>query len=149
VIVNEVNDPPVLPVQADCTIDELTTLTVANGATDPDLPPSWTPTQAQVGTYPLTIRVTDNGVPPLTATTTFQLAVTGQDARLNVQRLASGEMQLSINGDVGYDFEVQKSADLVNWDKLLEFQLSNSPASCIDPDTAGGLCRFYRLRLMR
>ena len=38
VIVNEVNTAPVLPAQADRTIDELTVLFIANSATDSDLP---------------------------------------------------------------------------------------------------------------
>src|SRR5207245_7744187 len=38
VTVTEVNQPPVLPSQTDRTIAELTLLTVANTATDPDIP---------------------------------------------------------------------------------------------------------------
>src|SRR5262249_57166747 len=38
VMVNEVNSAPVLPAQSDRTINELTTLTVTNTATDGDLP---------------------------------------------------------------------------------------------------------------
>src|SRR5262245_65586080 len=38
VTVTEVNSAPLLPAQSDRTIDELTTLTVTNSATDEDLP---------------------------------------------------------------------------------------------------------------
>src|SRR5260221_14487084 len=90
VVVNEVNSPPVLAPIANCTIDEGVSLTFTNTANDPDLPANalsfsldpgappgatvsstsgvftWTPTEAQgPGTYTITVRVTDNGSPPL------------------------------------------------------------------------------------
>ena len=84
--VNEVNTAPVLPAQSNRTVNELTLLTVSNGATDSDVPSdvlsyqllnapagaaigssgtiTWTPTEAQgPGTYTLTTVVTDNGPP--------------------------------------------------------------------------------------
>jgi hypothetical protein len=97
VIVNEVNNAPVLPVQTNRTINELAALTVTNTATDSDLPanllsyqlvgPSgatidtsgvitWTPTEAQgPSTNLITSIVTDNGVPPLSATNSFTVIV--------------------------------------------------------------------------
>src|SRR5207244_3718457 len=95
VIVNEVNSAPVLTVPIDQTVTELSTLTVTNTASDADLPantltfglvsaptgvnlnPStgvltWTPTEAQgPSTNLITVRVTDTGVPPLSATNSF------------------------------------------------------------------------------
>jgi Putative Ig domain len=99
VIVTEVNSAPVLPTQNNRTIAELTTLTVANTATDSDIPANtlsyslltppvgatisasgvitWTPTEAQgPSTNTFTTVVTDNGVPPLSATNTFVVTVT-------------------------------------------------------------------------
>jgi len=56
VVVSEVNTPPVLAVQGDRTIDELTLLTVANGAADADLP-------ALPLLYSLTaVNLTDNSI---------------------------------------------------------------------------------------
>jgi len=93
-----VNSAPVLPVQANRTVDELATLTVTNTATDTDLPANtltyqllagptnasisasgiitWTPTEAQ-GPSTNTIKtvVTDNGSPPLSATNSFSVIV--------------------------------------------------------------------------
>jgi hypothetical protein len=90
--VNEVaaaNQPPVLGSIGDKTVDELSLLTFDADATDPDIgdtltfslqgtvPPgasinsgtgvfTWTPTEAQgPGSYPITVRVTDNGSPNL------------------------------------------------------------------------------------
>src|SRR5207302_63467 len=100
VTVTEVNSAPVLPVQADQIIAELTPLGVTNTATDSDLPANvltyfllnppagagidtntgviaWTPTEAQ---RPTTTRsssdLSDNGTPPLSATNTFKVTVT-------------------------------------------------------------------------
>ena len=96
VVVLEVNSPPILPVQPDRTINELTTLTVANQAMDFDIPADtlgyallnpppgasinglgtiiWTPTEAQgPSTNFITTIVTDNGVPPLSDTNTFRV----------------------------------------------------------------------------
>ena len=41
---------------------------------------SWTPTEAQAGAFDLTVMVTDNGVPPLTAQTTVAIKVSPTDA---------------------------------------------------------------------
>jgi uncharacterized membrane protein YqaE (UPF0057 family) len=98
VIVTEVNSAPVLPAEPDQTIPELATLTVTNVATDSDLPANiltysllsppagvsitngvitWTPTEAQgPSTNTITTVVTDNGVPPLSATNQFTVVVT-------------------------------------------------------------------------
>ncbi len=99
VVVQEVNSAPVLTVPANQTITELSTLTVTNAATDPDLPVNalnfkllsapagmtlnsatgvltWTPTETQgPSTNLITVRVTDNGSPPLSATNSFTVVV--------------------------------------------------------------------------
>jgi hypothetical protein len=92
------NSAPILPGQTNVTIDELTTLTVTNTATDFDVPSNtlvysflaapaganisasgiitWTPTEAQgPSTNTFTTRVEDNGSPSLSATNTFTVIV--------------------------------------------------------------------------
>ena len=93
------NSAPVLPVQANRTVNELATLTVTNTATDTDIPantltyqlltaPSnasisasgiitWTPTEAQgpSNNVVFTTKVTDNGSPALSDTNTFAVTV--------------------------------------------------------------------------
>jgi hypothetical protein len=98
VTVNEVNVTPVLPGQVNRTIDVLTTLIVTNTATDSDIPANaltymlaaaptnafidtngvitWTPVSAQGGTTNLFVTVvTDDGLPPLSATNSFEVVV--------------------------------------------------------------------------
>jgi hypothetical protein len=93
------NHPPVLTVPASQTLDELSTLTVTNTATDPDLPTNtltfslvsaptgvsvnptngvltWMPTEVQApSTNLITVRVTDNGAPLLSDTKSFTVEV--------------------------------------------------------------------------
>ena len=92
------NSRPQWPLQTDLFTDELTPLVVATLATDVDLPAnklsysletgpagttlsaegilSWTPGEADgPGTNLITVVVTDNGVPPLSATNAFRVAV--------------------------------------------------------------------------
>jgi hypothetical protein len=100
ITVSEVNAPPVLDPIADQVADEGFLLAVPLAATDPDLPPQrltfslepgapegadidpegpalvWTPAEAQgPGVYPITVRVTDDGTPPLSHTRTFRVTV--------------------------------------------------------------------------
>ncbi|HSU55800.1 MAG TPA: Ig-like domain-containing protein [Candidatus Dormibacteraeota bacterium] len=99
VAVLEVNSAPALPNQSNRTVAELAQMTVVNTASDTDLPANtltyslvnppagasinssgvitWVPTEAQgPGTYTITTTVTDNGVPPLSATNHFDVTVT-------------------------------------------------------------------------
>src|SRR4029077_15232554 len=94
----EVNTAPFLPPSTNYTINELTTLTVTNIATDSDIPANlftyslvaapphaaidtngvvtFSPDEAQgPGVYVLTTVVTDNGTPSLSATNTITVTV--------------------------------------------------------------------------
>jgi VCBS repeat-containing protein len=98
ITINPVNDAPVLPAQTNRTVAELATLTVTNAATDLDLPPdvlsysllnapegavidgngviTWTPSVTQgPSTNTITTVVTDDGLPPLSATNNFLVFV--------------------------------------------------------------------------
>ena len=100
VIVTESNQPPVLSFIANQTVNELTLLTFTANASDTDLPLnaltftldpgaptnaalnptngtfSWTPSEEQgPSSNSITIRVTDNGSPPLSDTETFSIIV--------------------------------------------------------------------------
>src|SRR5204863_136914 len=99
VVVNEVNSAPTLTVPSDQTINDVSTLVVTNTASDSDLPAntltfalvsgpsgvavnpttgvlSWTPTEAQgPSTNTITVKVSDNGTPALSATNSFTVVV--------------------------------------------------------------------------
>ena len=98
--ITAINDPPVLNLIGNKSGDELTLISFTATATDPDIPantltfsldagaPSgasinsstgnftWTPTEVQgPGVYPVTVRVTDNGTPPLNDFEIIQITV--------------------------------------------------------------------------
>ena len=112
ITVAEVNQPPVLAAIGAKSVDEGALLSFTAAATDPDLPANtltysldagapagasidpatglftWTPTEAQgPGVYPVTVRVTDNGAPPLDDYETIQITV----AEINVPPVAAGD----------------------------------------------------------
>jgi len=104
ITVSEVNEAPVLAAIGNKTIDEGSLLTFTATATDPDIPantltfsldagaPSgaaitaagvftWTPSEAQgPGSYPVTVRVTDNGSPALNDFETITVTVNEANA---------------------------------------------------------------------
>jgi len=99
ITVNEVNSAPVLAPIGNKTVDAGTLLVFTATATDPDIPPnvltfsldagapvgatiagttgafSWAPSFAQIGVFPITVRVTDNGMPPLSDLETISVQV--------------------------------------------------------------------------
>ena len=100
VTVAEINATPVLASITNRTVTAGTALTLTASATDADVPAntltyslataptgatiqpttgafSWTPTTGQTGVHTVTVRVTDNGVPAASATTSFTVTVNG------------------------------------------------------------------------
>ncbi|MEN9678543.1 MAG: hypothetical protein RIS76_4439, partial [Verrucomicrobiota bacterium] len=98
IAVRDFNTSPELSPIADRTVDELTPLSIVLNATDANVPPQtltysltsgpdglsvsaagnlvWTPTEAQgPGSYPVVVRVTDNGNPAASAERGFAIAV--------------------------------------------------------------------------
>ena len=100
ITVNEVNSPPQLAALTDSVIDEHTQLKFTATASDPDIPPNkltfslgasapngasidlasgtfvWTPSEAQgPGKYPVMVRATDDGEPPMSAEQKFVVTV--------------------------------------------------------------------------
>src|SRR5207245_199030 len=108
VVVTEVNSAPVLTVPANQTINELSALVLTNTATDTDLPSntltfelvsgpsgvavnpttgvlSWTPTEAQgPSTNTITVKVTDNGSPALSATNSYTVSTREENSHASM-----------------------------------------------------------------
>jgi hypothetical protein len=108
---------------------------------------SWTPATDQTASYPVTVRVTDNGVPPLSAVQSFQITVAGHVPSLAIAPFPGGLMQITVTGDTGFSYQLQGSQDLANWTELLQFNLSVSPYQYLDPGSVTNSRRFYRLQL--
>jgi hypothetical protein len=169
VIVTEENAAPQLAAIADASVHYGTPWTTPAVATDADLPANqltlslesapqglalspegrieWTPQQAQIGSHTVTVRVEDDGSLALTASWSFTVTVYGEGSRLAIVPVAGRLMQIGSSGEVGLDYELQSSADLVNWEKLVEFRLSTPSHRYIDPASITESARFYRLLL--
>ncbi|MDP1602036.1 MAG: Ig domain-containing protein, partial [Legionella sp.] len=169
-VVTEVNVAPTLAALEDVTLHFDVPLTVMLTGADVDLPANrlryaldlgpagmavdattgrltWTPGSAQVGSHPVTVSVTDDGLPALSAARSFTVTVTGEGATLTIDRLAGTLTQVSAGGDVGATYELEASGDMEAWERLIEFQMGATPYRYIDPASATLPVRFYRLRL--
>ena len=87
-------------------------------------------------------------MPPKFDTQTFIVVVTGNAPLLAITPLAGNLKQVIITGDIGLNYDLLSSTNLLNWDLLLSFNLTTSPKAYVDPDSATIPRRFYRLRLV-
>jgi hypothetical protein len=168
------NHAPALTPIFDTSILAGRTLVVSNAATDIDSPaqtlsyslpnpPSgasinstngtltWRPAVSQSSAaYPISVRVSDNGTPSMSATQSFTVAVS-QPAPPSVTQssFVPGGFKMQIGGDTGPDYSVYATTNLgmnfTSWSWLLT---SNSPAlpfQFMDPLATNYPQRFYRV----
>jgi glucosylceramidase len=110
---------------------------------------TWRPTVAQSpSTQSVTEIVTDTGVPPMSATQSFLVAVMRPAApQLTAGSISNGQFGFWINGDVGPDYTIQVSTNLTDWSTLVTSNSPSLPYFWIDPDSAVWPMRFYRALL--
>jgi hypothetical protein len=172
VIVRELNTAPTLEAVADRSVHFDADVSIQFVGADADLPansltysllnpPSgatidastgmftWKPVQSQVGAQTIQVRLSDNAPTPLSVTNTFVITVTGEGSRLGLVRLSSGLIQLDISGDVGFNYELQRTTDFVTWEKVIELRLNSPSQPVIDPASATASSGFYRLLLLQ
>jgi PKD repeat protein len=155
------NQPPVLAAIGNKTVNELTPLTFTATASSPNPPPcpgstltfsldagapsgaainpstgafSWTPTEAQgPGSYPITIRVTNDGTPPLSDTETITVTVNETNAAPVLAAIGNK------TGTVGLPVTFTATATDADTppNTLLIFSLDGGgpPGATIDPST--------------
>jgi hypothetical protein len=173
VTVNEVNQAPALATISDGTVSPGTALTFTVTATDADLPANalnytlgpgspqgaiidaasglfaWTPTTAQEGTTNrITVSVTDDGVPPLSETKSFNAVVSAQAAiqvHLSVALLPDGGVRLVWTVAAGNTYSLQRSADLSNWHDLTTITATAASLEYVDAGRLDAQARFYRV----
>ena len=174
--VNPVNDAPIFPSVADRTINPGVALAIPATATDVEgatlgyslvsgpvgcaVNPStgtvtWRPTIAQSGAaYPMVIKATESGVGGLSSTLNFQATVNPATAPQVTPSWIAGaggssspQLQLSISGQVGPDYTVRASEDLVSWVSLSTNTPTVFPYVWADPSTNKLPKRFYQLIL--
>jgi hypothetical protein len=173
VVVKEVNSAPVLPVQTNRAINELTLLVVTNTATDSDIPANtltyqlvnppagatistngiitWTPTEAQgPGTYTITTVVTDNGTPSLSSTNSFVITVLGPvpDRPVITSIKRSNELvTLTWTAISGTVYRVQYKTNLTDstWSAVPGDVTASGPTASKTDNTGNTQRRFYRV----
>jgi len=165
------NTAPVLAAVADRTINVGVNLSITNSATDADVPAQtltfslpagpanatldgssgilvWRPLVTQGGTSNgFSVVVTDNGTPNLSATQSFSVMVNPLTApSIIAPQMTAGQFNLSVNGQVGPDYAVQGSTNLVNWDTLLITNPGTMPFSW-NTNTGTQPAQFYRIKV--
>jgi hypothetical protein len=167
-----VNQPPrlaAIPAQA---VMAGRTLVITNTATDPDVPPqglsfrflnsppgatmhtntgliTWRPAIASAPTaQPFTIAVSDGGLPSMSATQSFYVSVSRPVAPvLGSPAISNGYGGFWIQGDVGPDYTIEVSTNLVTWSQVATATPSYMPWYWIDTNAAVLSPRFYRALL--
>jgi hypothetical protein len=172
--VGEANNPPTLNTGANQTINPGVTLMVTNAASDPDLPAqtvaftllnapanaslvtinstnalfTWRPLIGQAdSTNIITIKVSDNGAPSLSATNNFVVTVNPiSQPALSAITVGASQATLVANGLIGPDYTLLFSTNLVNWQTLFTTNPTTMPVTFTDTNTSGA-ARFYWLQL--
>jgi hypothetical protein len=165
------NQPPVLAPVADRIVHASSLITFTNSASDPDAgdtlrftldeeaPPgaviddltgvfTWTPSDAESNTTnSLTVLVTDDGEPPLTASATFTVTVKPRPALVDVSASGStATLTWSAIPGVTYRVEYKDQLDNPNWGMLSpEVTADSALATASDTEFGSNPHRFYRI----
>ena len=170
VTVNETNQAPVLAAITDRVVHAGTLVAITNTATDADLPTNslgfsldvgapvgasvgassgvfnWLTSDADAGlTNSVTVRVTDNGVPPLNDAKLFSIAVLARPSIVSAA-VSRGDFSLTWSAIPGHAYRVQFKNYLTdaNWSNLVpDVTATFTTASISDP--VGAMQRFYRV----
>jgi hypothetical protein len=176
IVVDEVNSTPVLPAQTNVTIAELTLLVVTNTATDSDIPTnslsyqlvnpplgalissegviSWLPTPLQApSTNIFETVVTDNGVPPLSATNLFTVFVTSSlvvpPPTIEAIVVTNDIATITWSSVAGHTYRLLYAPELdSNWIPIPPDILATSSSTSATDSAESVTTRFYRVQLL-
>src|SRR6185503_3885619 len=105
---------------------------------------SWTPTVA--GTFPVTVRVTDNGVPAASDTETIQVQVTGLTFGGPVRRGTNLELAWATQPGTRYAIDTTTNLNTpINWQPVLTNTAVGTSLTYTNA-TTNGVQRFFRVR---
>ena len=163
------NQPPVLTAIPNQSILAGRTLLVTNSATDPNVPPlpltfslfnppagasidpnsglfTWRPAIAQSPSTPaVSVVVSDNSQPPLTATQNFTVSVTQPAIPvLSGASITNGQLGFWINGDTGPDYTILASTNLTLWNAIYTTNSPALPCFWADTNSLSYPIRYYR-----
>jgi hypothetical protein len=165
------NTPPVLAAIGNQTVNVGQTIAFTASATDTDLPPqtltfnlpvapanatlnsgsgafSWRPVVSQSGTTNvISLAVSDNGMPSLSATQSFTIIVNPLvPPVLSAAGWSSGQFALQVGGQTGPDYAVEVSTNLSAWSTLFITNSPTMPFQWADTNAAGSPVKFYRVK---
>jgi pectin methylesterase-like acyl-CoA thioesterase len=166
------NTAPTLSPISDVSINPGQTLIITNDAFDPDVPPqtlsfalpvaptgagidtntgifTWRPLVAQAGTAnPVTVQVSDDGSPVLSASQSFTVAVNPLVVpSLGTTSYTNGQFSMQVGaGSSGPDYIVEFSSDLTNWVPIYTNFSAVTPFTFTDTNEASST-GFYRVQL--
>jgi hypothetical protein len=172
VTVREVNTAPVLTSISDGGVNAGMMIRFTNSATDADIPANnlvfnlatapagasvtpdsgiftWRPGVSKAGTTnSITVRVTDDGSPPLFDSKSFTVVVNPlSEVELTPLPRTNGYFVMGVSGDVGPDYNIQVSTNLTNWTLLQTVTPTSTPFTFTDTNAASFGRRFYRVLL--
>ncbi len=110
---------------------------------------TWRPTIAQANSAnPISVVVTDNGTPNLTATNSFTVTVNPiiQPATSSAT-YANGQFSFTVDGQTGPDYIVQASTNMVDWQSLITNSSPTLPFVYVYTNNANLPVQFYRVLL--
>ncbi len=168
VTVTETNAAPILTTIPNYSVHAGSLLNFTNSASDSDVPTntlvfsltnspvgasinsssgifSWTPSDAFANTTnSVTVKVTDNGTPPLSNAKSFNVTVLPRPMLQSIS-VNGGNFTFNWSAISGKKYRVQYKTDLndVNWTDLMDITANSSSATF--SETAGPAQRFYRL----
>ncbi len=90
-------------------------------------------------TIPISLKVTDNGIPPLSATRSFSVVVnpiTLPTLSGSAANLANGQFSLTVSGMVGPDYAILHSTNLLSWGTVFETNSSPLPFTWVDTNAS-------------
>jgi hypothetical protein len=108
---------------------------------------TWRPLVSDANTTNVvTIQVTDDGAPTMSATQSFSVIVNPPtQPDVSSPAWASGQFSLSVNGQSGPDYAVQASTNLADWQSVFTTNSPTMPFEWADPDAGTFPMRFYRI----
>jgi len=166
------NQPPTPGAIPDVFMVAGQTLVLTNTASDPDVPPqtltftlidgpegaavdpvtgvlTWASTLAHANTTNLvTVRVTDDGTPSLSGTTTFNIFVRSPVTPvLSRPVVNAGSLVFAVEGDPGLTYAIRSSTNLVDWSTHSVTNPPEIPFSVSLPGPPGDPHTFYRVEI--
>ena len=110
---------------------------------------NWRPFVADANTTnTIKFKVADNAIPSLSATQNVQVVVNSlTPPALTAPQLSNGQFNLSITGQIGPDYTVQASTDLIGWTTVWTTDSPPIPFNWTDTNAEDYPVRFYRLQV--